>query len=331
MKRSPKAVIGVSVILIFVPACATHHAQQSINTWNEQITAIVNATESAHRKLIERCTTSENGLREVLNAQSVPSNARHVVEYIKVIAPVKEYMEMNHVTMEQALVAVGDVPMPFETHEESDPFNGCLIKPGMPYNKPMHERSSGQSTDDWVFRWSPKDADSIVSAIIEKSLPETERLAELRWLIRAMQSLSDALDTRAARGEIKLLQYIRATNVAIKNLRGQAVQLRMQLQRNLDLAKAQDQATIQAIAAGLAAATAAMAATSPAGYQGSPDSYQQQQLDLQRQQLQVQQDLLQQQQQAEFQRQSEERQRRTQRFEECMRNSSSGNPRFCSP
>jgi hypothetical protein len=290
-----------------------------MNTRQDQSQLIASAIDSARLQVIDRCATAEGNLRAVSTARDVPSNAMHVVEYIKIIAPIKDFMETNRVTMEQALVAVGDVPMPFKTREGTDPFNGCLIEPGSPYSRSRSEKSSASPTDDWVFRWSPKEVDKIYLETLEKYLPEKERTLEIRFILQSALSMGNALDARASRGDLKLLQYIRATQEGYKLLILHASQFREQLQQNLDQAKARDQVTLQAITAGLAAATAGIAATAPTGYQGSPNQYEQEQLILQLKEVEIQRQMLRQQPDAEFRRSLDQnlrdRQRELQRIQ----------------
>ena len=132
---------------------------------------------------------------------------------------------------------------------------------GRPLDNPATYRG-GKVTDDYVFYWQPKDwrdGEDEQLKILDKYLPPEKRTPFIRFLVEYVLALTRTLQERAEKGEITLLQGIKAFNAGGQYLIEQAKQYGAQLKENLIRAKAQDDALLTAVAVGLGAvATAAL-------------------------------------------------------------------------
>ena len=132
---------------------------------------------------------------------------------------------------------------------------------GRPLDKPATYQG-GKLADNFIFYWQSRDWREDVQAglkIWDKLLPPEKRTPFIRFLVEYVLALTRTLQERAEKGEITLLQGIKAFNAGGQYLIEQAKQYGAQLKENLIRAKAQDDALLTAVAVGLGAvATAAL-------------------------------------------------------------------------
>ena len=117
--------------------------------------------------------------------------------------------------------------------------------------------------DDFVFYWQPREDRREVERrqlkILDKFLPPEKRTPFFHFLFDYTFELSRILSERSEKGEITLLQGIKAANASMEYLRQQAQQYIAQLEANLVRAKVQDDALLTTVAVGLGAvATSAL-------------------------------------------------------------------------
>ncbi len=172
-------------------------------------------------------------------------------------------MEENDVTAEKALAVVGDLVLPPQLPQEIDPFNGCILALGVLLDKPATDQGGETADDDFGLYWQSRDwreAEQANLKILDKYLPPETRTPFFRFLLEYRLALSPTLAERKDKGEITLLQWLKALNAGAQFLFEQAKQHVAQLNENLNRAKAQDDALLTAVAIGLgAAATTALA------------------------------------------------------------------------
>jgi hypothetical protein len=161
-----------------------------------------------------------------------------------------------------ALTVIGDLVLPRALTPEIDPFNGCMVLLGKPPDKP-YTRQGGKPADDFVFYWQSRDwreGNQAVLKIWEKFLPSENRTPFDHFVFDYALTLSNTLMEREEKGEITLLQGLKAGNAGVAYLVEQAKQYGAQLRENLVRAKEQDNQTLlTAVAIGLGAvATAAL-------------------------------------------------------------------------
>ncbi len=178
-------------------------------------------------------------------------------------------MEEKKVTAETALTVIGDLVLPPALPLEIDPFNGCIILLDSPEDNPAIYRG-GKFADDYVFYWLSRDwreGEAEQLKILDKYLPPEKRTPFIRLRVEYVLALTRMLNERVAKGEITLLQDIKAVNAARQYLEEQERQYRAQLREGLVRAKAQDDALLATVATGLAVvATAALVLNADANY-----------------------------------------------------------------
>ena len=170
-------------------------------------------------------------------------------------------MNEKKVTAETTLTVMGDLVLPPALPTEIDPFNGCIFDLGRPLDKPATYQG-GKPADSFVFYWQSRDRRETNQAaikILEKFLPSENRTPFDHFVFEYAMTLSNTLMEREEKGEITLLQWLKAGNAGMEYLIGQAKQHDAQLRENLVSAKAQDDALLTRVAVGLGAvATAAL-------------------------------------------------------------------------
>jgi len=275
MKAHPKMALALSFLLVYLPACAARIAQQEIDTLKEQSIAIQQASEFMRLDRLKRnsqCRGAHDTFAKLIlppletefrsGSPKVPdSQLQPVLDYIRHAYIVQKYMDEKKVTAETALTVIGDLVLPPALPPEIDPFNGCMVLLGRRPDKPATYRA-GKLADDFVFYWQSRDWREAVQAqlkIRDKFLPPEKRTPFVHFLFDYTLTLAGTLNEREEKGEITLLQSIKAGNAGGQYLIEQAKQYGAQLKENLIRAKAQDDALLTTVAVGLGAvATAAL-------------------------------------------------------------------------
>jgi len=275
-KVRPNITFALSVLLVFLPACAARMAQQEIDTRKEHAIAILQAGELWRLDRIKRnskCREAHATFAKLIlppleteyrssGPKFSDSQLQPVLDYIRHAYIVQKYMDERKVTAETALTVIGDLVLPPALPPEIDPFNGCIFKLGMPPDKPATYQG-GKPADDFVFYWQPRDWREYNEALLnifDKYLPPEKRTPFDHFLFDYTFTLSNTLMEREEKGDITLLQWIKAGNAGVEYLIEQAKQYAAQLRENLVRAKEQDNQTLlTAVAIGLGAvATAAL-------------------------------------------------------------------------
>src|SRR5713226_3261019 len=200
-QRAMKTGVMIFALCILLQACATYQAQQRLNTWQNQVFTLASALEPMRLKLKERCANAPDTLRKVLARPAILDSARRIVDYLNQIEPVKLYMKQHNAAMEDALVVLGDIVEPVALPRETDAFDGCTIRAGRPLDQPVTfgGPSPANAADNWVFQWAPsaKEGTQIANDVLDKYLPQDQRMSEIYWLSNSMKALGDALDEQA--------------------------------------------------------------------------------------------------------------------------------------
>lgn len=278
LKPHPIIAVALSVLLVFLPACAARMAQQEIDTVKEHAIAIQKASEFIRLDRLERNSKCRGAHETLVRLTRLPPghpdisdpDLRSTLDYIKHAYVVQKYMNEKKVTAETALTVMGDLVLPPALAPEIDPFNGCMVLLGNPPDKPYVYRG-GKAADDFVFYWQSRDwreGNQAALKIFEKFLPSENRTPFDRFLFDYVTTLSNTLMERSERGEITLLQSVKAGNAGVGFLIEKAKQYGAQLRENLVRAKEQDNQTLlTAVAIGLGVvATAALVLNADANY-----------------------------------------------------------------
>jgi len=272
MKPHPIIAVALSALLVFLPACAARMAQQEIDTLEEQRIADRQATAAMRLEYVKRdlkCREAEETFVKLI-AQTSDPRLQPLLDYLRHAHQLRKYMEEKRVNVETALVVVGDLLLPPELPKEIDPFNGCILQLGSPSDKPAASQG-GTLFENSVFYWGSRDwqeAEQIRSKIRDKFLPPEKRTPFVRFFYEYISALSRTLNERADKGEITLLQSIKASNAGWQYIVEQAKRHVAQLKENLVRAKEQDNQTLlTAVAIGLGVvATAALVLNADANY-----------------------------------------------------------------
>jgi len=277
-KAHPIIAVALSVLLVFLPGCAARMAQQEIDTLKENALAMQKAAEFIRLDRLERNPKCQGAhatfaklLRPLLETEYRNSGPRlpdselqPTLDYIRHAYRVQKYMDEKKVTAEDALTVMGDLVLPPALAPQIDPFNGCIVFLGNPPDKPFTQ--GGKTADDFVFYWQSKDWREEVQAVVkiwDKFLPHEKRTPFDHFKLDYVLTLFNSLTERFEKGEITLLQSIKAKNAGGEYLFEQAKQYGAQLRENLVRAKAQDEALLAAVAVGLGVvATAALVVAS---------------------------------------------------------------------
>jgi len=151
-----------------------------------------------------------------------------------------------------------------EANNASLRFNGCLLLLNPSPNQPATSLDQGgKLADDYVFYWQPRDwreAERVSMEILDKYLPRETRAPFIRFLFEYIMALLHTLNERTEKGELTLLQGIKALNASGEYLAEQAKRHVAQLNENLIRAKAEDDALLRTVATGLGVVATAAAA-----------------------------------------------------------------------
>lgn len=183
-----------------------------------------------------------------------------VLDYLRHAHSVRNYMEEKRVTAEQALMVLGDLVLPPPLPQEIDPFNGCLLLLDTPLNTDQNVKIADRSVFSWQSRagdW--REAKQTVTEIMDKFLPPETRTSFTRFIFEYAMEFSRVLSERLDKGEITLLQEIRALNAAAEYIAEQSNRHFAQLRENVIRAKAEDDALLTSIAVGLGTVATAAA------------------------------------------------------------------------
>ncbi len=269
MKPHPIIAVALSVLLVFLPACAARMAQQEIDTYEEQRIAGQQATAAMTLEYLKRdlkCRGAEATFMKLI-AQTSDPRLQPLLDYLRHAHQLRKYMEEKRVSVETSLAVVGDLLLPPELPKEIDPFNGCILQLG---DKPGASQG-GDLFENSVFYWGSRDwqeAEQIQSKIRDKVLPPEKRTPFFRFFYEYTSALLHTLQERADKGEITLLQFIKAANAGRQYIVEQTKRHVAQLNENLVRAKEQDNQTLlTAVAIGLGVvATAALVLNADANY-----------------------------------------------------------------
>jgi hypothetical protein len=247
-------------------------AQQKIDTFEEQVIAIQQAVEEMQLDMLKRNSKCRGADATFAKLMAQPPNPQlqPVVDYLRHVYAVDKYMKEKKVTVETALTVMGDLVLPPALPLEIDPFNGCIVNLYDPPGKPAISKGS-KAADDFIFYWQSIDWHEDEQAnlkTLDKHLPPEKRVPFIRLRLEYVLALSRTLTERADKGEITLLQEIKAGNAAGQYLIEQGKQYGAQLRENLVRAKEQDNETIlKAVAIGMGVvATAALVLNASANY-----------------------------------------------------------------
>ena len=247
MKRHPIIAVALSVLLVFLPACAARMAQQEIDTLKEQIIAMQQASEFMRLDRLKRnlkCRGAHETFAKLIlppletdyrsSGPKLPdSQLQPVLDYIRHAYMVQKYMDEKKVTAETSLTVIGDLILPPALPPEIDPFNGCSLLLGRRLDKPATYQG-GKLFDGFLFYWQPKDWREVDEAhlkILDKHLPPEKRTPFVRFVVDYILELSRTVNERADKGEITLLQLIKAGNAGEQYLMEQAKQMVLNLEK----------------------------------------------------------------------------------------------------
>lgn len=262
----PHSIIAaaLSALLVLLPGCAARTAQQEIDTRKEHAIAMLKASEFIRLDRVDRnskCRGADATFAKLIRPPIPNPQLQPVLDYITHAYIMQKYMNEKKVTAETALTVMGDLVLPPWLPTEIDPFNGCIFDLGRPLDKPATYQG-GKPADSFVFYWQSRDwreTNQAAIKIFEKFLPSENRTPFDHFVFEYAMALSNTLMEREEKGEITLLQWLKAGNAGVEYLIGQAKQHDAQLRENLISAKAQDDALLTRVAVGLGAvATAAL-------------------------------------------------------------------------
>ena len=129
------------------------------------------------------------------------------------------------------LPLISGLVLPPALPTEIDPFNGCIFDLGRPLDKPATYQG-GKPADSFVFYWQSRDwreTNQAAIKILEKFLPSENRTPFDHFVFEYAMTLSNTLMEREEKGEITLLQWLKAGNAGVEYLIEQGRQYGAQL------------------------------------------------------------------------------------------------------